>query len=663
MAVVTIQCLLKATEETLRYLWNLMVEQNTLLVSEILEKIRTHRELDIWIAQGYIPVTAIDRITKQLKQQPKYDAMPGRFSTSAETLVKDIYKSWFAVQKKKRNKIWGKKRWLTTIKSEPELLEATNLSLPELQAEAEKILKREQKKYDKLKQSKNSETEVSKDLFGHLIKIYDKVTQNYEKEKKPHLKTKKLIQQCAIVYLLKNKLKFDNQPEDPDKYRRYRRKKEIQVERLEEQLKARFPKGRNLTQDEYLEALEQAECLITQNEEMELLQARLLRKEQLLPFPVSYNTNVDIYWSKNERGRICVTFNGLTKHIFEVFCHNRQLHWFQRFYEDYQLYRRHKKQVPAGLITLRSASLIWKQGESEDCKKPWLTNNLYLHCSVDTELWTEEGTEKVRQQKIIKTKQKIDKWLAAESLSKNQQQKLLANQTSLSLLKTFQDFNRPSKHSHRQRSILLAMGVCIGLKEPVTVAVVNLINGEIIVCRDTKQLLNKPMQQKTERGKKAKKHTQYELLLRRRQQQNENDTKRQQAQTKFADNCFGESELGQYVDRLLAKAIVEMAIEYRVSSIVIPDLDNVREILNSEIQARAEAKIPGVKKAQKQYARKYRKSIHRWSYARLCDAIASKANQKGVAIECARQSSQGTTEIQARDLASTAYRDRQQATG
>lgn len=121
---------------------------------------------------------------------------------------------------------------------------------------------------------------------------------------------------------------------------------------------------------------------------------------------------------------------------------------------------------------------------------------------------------------------------------------------------------------------------------------------------------------------------QYELFLRRRQQQNENDAKRQQAQTKFADNRFGESELGKYVDRLLAKAIVEMAIQYRVSSIVLPDLDNVREILDSEIQARAEAKIPGVKKAQKQYARKYRKNIHRWSYARLCDAITSKATQK-----------------------------------
>ena len=662
MAVITIQCILRAREDTLCYLWNLMTKKNTLLVSEILERIRTHPELDTWIAQEYIPAKAIDTISKQLKQQREYNEMPGRFGTSAETLVKDTYKSWFAVQRNNRNKLWGKKRWLTILKSEQELLKVTKLSLSELQAESEKILKREQKKYDKLKQNKNPKTEVSKDLFGHFIKIYEKITANYGKEKKPHLKAKKLIQQCAVVYLLKNKLEFANQPEDPEKYQRYRRKKEIQVERLNEQLKARLPRGRQLTQDEYLKVLEQAKSLITQNKEIELLQARLLRREELIPFPVSYNSNTDIYWSKNEQGRICVSFNGLAKHTFEVFCHNRQLYWFQRFYEDYQLYRKNKKQIPAGLITLRSASFVWKQEDSKDSEKPWLTNNLYLHCSVETELWTQEGTEKIRQQKIVKTKQKIDKWLEAEALSRNQQQKLLANQTSLSLLNTFRDFNRPSKHKHQQNTSL-AMGVCIGLKEAVTVAVVNLINGETIACRDTKQLLDKSIEQKPKQGQKAKKHTQYEFFLKRRQQQNKNDAKRHKAQTKFADNRFGESELGQYVDRLLAKAIVEMAIQYRVSSIVLPDLKNVREILNSEIQVKAEAKAPGCKKAQKRYAKNYRKNIHRWSYSRLCDAIASKAIQKGIAIEYARQSSQGASEIQARDLTLTAYGDRQQATG
>ena len=434
MSVISIHCRLQAKEKTLDYLWKLMIEQNTLLVSKILENIRTHQELDEWITQGYISAEKIGEIVKQLKQQQKYNGMPGRFSTSAETLVKNIYKSWFAVQRKKRNRIWGKKRWLTTLKSESELLESIGLTLTELQAEAKKILNREEKKYDKLKQDKNSEIEVSKDLFNHFLKKYDKITTNYDKEKKPHLKAKKLIQQCAVVYLLKNKLEFANQPEDPEKYQQYRRKKEIQIEQLEKQLKARLPKGRNLTEEEYLEVLEQAECLITQNEEMEILQARLLRSEKLIPFPVSYNTNTDIYWSKNEHRRICVTFNGISKskHLFEVFCHNRQIHWFQRFYEDYKLYKQNEKQIPAGLITLRSASLIWKKGENVESQKPWLTNNLYLHCSVETELWTQEGTEQIRQQKIVKTQHKIDKWLEEKSLSKNKQQQLLANQTGAS---------------------------------------------------------------------------------------------------------------------------------------------------------------------------------------------------------------------------------------
>ncbi|MDJ0596664.1 MAG: type V CRISPR-associated protein Cas12k [Pleurocapsa sp. MO_226.B13] len=657
-----VQCRLKTTEETLRYLWNLMTEQNTLLVNEILERIRTHRELDAWLAQGNIPVAAINKIAKQLKQHPKYKEMPGRFSTSAETLVKGTYKSWFTNHRETRNKIWGKKRWLGILKSEQELLEVTNLSLCELQAEAEKILKREAKKYKKLEQSKKTDLKIPKNLFFYFFEVYGIITKSYEKEKKLHLKTKKLIQQCAIVYLLKNNLEFAKNPEYPEKYRQYRRKKEIRVEQLEKKLKARLPRGRNSTKDEYLEALEQAKLLITQNEEMNLINARLQKSEKSIPFPVSYNTNTDIYWSKNEQGRICLTFNGLTKHTFEVFCHNRQLHWFQRFYEDYELYRKNKKQIPAGLITLRSASLIWKQGESEDSEKPWLTNNLYLHCSVDSELWTQEGTEKIRQQKIAETQQTIGKSLKKKSLNQNQQQNLKRNQTSLRLLKTFRDFNRPSKPQHQQNPFL-AMGVCIGLKEAVTVAIVNLVNGEIIACRNTKQLLNKPIQQKPKQGKKAKKHTQYELFLRHRQQQIENDAKRQQAQTKFADNRFRKSESGQYVDRLLAKAIVELAIQYRVSSIVLPDLRNVREILDSEIQTKAEAKAPGCKKAQKKYAKNYRNSIHRWSYSRLCKAIKSKANQKGIAIECARQSSQGKPEVQARDLALTAYCDRTTATG
>ena len=48
-----------------------------------------------------------------------------------------------------------------------------------------------------------------------------------------------------------------------------------------------------------------------------------------------------------------------------------------------------------------------------------------------------------------------------------------------------------------------------------------------------------------------------------------NDAKRHKAQSNFADNRYGESELGQYVDRLLAKAIVEMAIQLQARDLVL----------------------------------------------------------------------------------------------
>ncbi len=659
MAIITVQCLLQAPEETLRHLWKMMVEQNTLLVSETLEQIKINSELDLWLAQGYIPIATIQKIVKQLKQQSKYQDMPGRFSNSAETLVKEIYKSWFAIQKKKRNSLWGKRKWLAILRSEQELLKQSGLTFSQLQAEAQKILIQEQKKFDKLKQKHNSEAKIPQDLFSHIFHVYDKVTKNYAKEKKPHLKTKKLIKQCAVVYLLKNKCEISEQPEDPKKYQKYRHKKEIQIQRLEEQLKARLPKGRNLATDEYLEALEKAECLITKNEEMDLFQARLLRSEKSIPFPVSYDTNTDISWSKNQQGRIFVTFNGMIKdgHIFEVYCHNRQLHWFQRFFEDYQIYKQNKSQVPGGLITLRSASLIWQQ--NQESSEPWLTNHLYLHCSVETQLWTKEGTDKLRELKIAETKAKIEKWQENAPLNNNQQQRFKSAQTSLRKLKSFQGFSRPSKSpSHKNSSRI--MGVSIGLQQPVTVAVVDVMTSEIIDYRNTPQLLNKPINQKSRTGEITKKLTQYEFFLRRRRQQQENDTLRQQAQTRFSDNRFGESELGQYVDRLLAKAIVIMAIQYQVSSIVLSDLTNIREILESEITARAETKIPGCKKAQKLYAKQYRKNLHPWSYARLCDAIKSKASQKGLVIESSRQIPSGTPEIQARDLALIAYHHRQE---
>jgi IS605 OrfB family transposase len=109
---------------------------------------------------------------------------------------------------------------------------------------------------------------------------------------------------------------------------------------------------------------------------------------------------------------------------------------------------------------------------------------------------------------------------------------------------------------------------------------------------------------------------------------------------------------------LLAKAIVNIAQHYRVASIVLPKLENMRELVQSEVKTRAEKKVPGYLEGQKQYAKQYRTQVHEWSYGRLIDSIQSKANQQGIAIEQSKQPIHGSPQEQAKELAILAYQSR-----
>ncbi len=154
----------------------------------------------------------------------------------------------------------------------------------------------------------------------------------------------------------------------------------------------------------------------------------------------------------------------------------------------------------------------------------------------------------------------------------------------------------------------------------------------------------------------------YNLLNRQRQQQQRHGHERHKAQKQDAPNSFGESELGQYVDRLLAATIVASAKTYQAGSIVIPKLRDLREIIQSEVQARAEKKISGYKLGQQNYAKEYRMSVHRWSYGRLIQSIQSQAASAGIAIEITSQPIiRGSPQEKARDLALFAYHERQSA--
>jgi len=201
-------------------------------------------------------------------------------------------------------------------------------------------------------------------------------------------------------------------------------------------------------------------------------------------------------------------------------------------------------------------------------------------------------------------------------------------------------------HKPYQGNPEILVGLSMGLADPVTAAVVNGRTGEVLTYRTPRTLLG----------------DRYKLLEHHRHQQQQNALQRHKNQKRGVAYQPSESELGQYVDRLLAKAITQLAQTYGAGSIVIPSLTHLRELLDSEIVAKAEQKCPGSIEVQKRYARDYRRAIHRWSYSRLIEAIRSKAQQLGISTESKFQPLQGDPKEQAKDIAIAVYHARVIAT-
>ena len=89
----------------------------------------------------------------------------------------------------------------------------------------------------------------------------------------------------------------------------------------------------------------------------------------------------------------------------------------------------------------------------------------------------------------------------------------------------------------------------------------------------------------------------------------------------------------------------------------------MREIVQSEIKAKAEAKIPGYEEGQKKYAKQYRINIHNWSYGRLIENITTQASKLGIAVSEAapsanaevKQPVRGSPTEKAQDIAIALY--------
>ena len=333
---------------------------------------------------------------------------------------------------------------------------------------------------------------------------------------------------------------------------------------------------------------------------------------------------------------MCVRFNGLSKHTFQIYCDRRQLHWFQRFLEDQQIKKESRNAHSSGLFTLRAAKLAWKEDKKKNTGKPWNDNRLVLFCTVDTRFWSAEGTQIVRKEKEVKILKTIDNMKQKEELTSSQQ--AFIQRKHATLAKLHNSFPRPSRQLYQGEPNII-LGVAMGLEKPAIVAIVDGNTGKAIAFRSIKQLLDKN----------------YRLLNRQRQRKQALSHLRHKAQKRSADNQKGESNLGEYIDRLIAKAIVELAKEYQVSAIAVTKIEDIREIVQSEIKAKAEAKIPGYEEGQKKYAKQYRKNIHNWSYSRLIENITTQASKLGIAISEVKQPVRGSPTQKAKYMAIALY--------
>jgi len=261
-----------------------------------------------------------------------------------------------------------------------------------------------------------------------------------------------------------------------------------------------------------------------------------------------------------------------------------------------------------------------------------------LFCSVDTLLWTKEGTEKASQEKATKIAQTISSTKAKGNLNAKQEDFIRKREKTLVLLQN--PFPRPSRPLYQGNPAILA-GVSFGLDKPATLAIVDITTGKAIAYRSIRQLLG----------------DHYKLLNRQRQRQQQKAKRRRSNQLQFASNRISEGGLGEHIDSLIAKAIIQTAQQYNASGIVLVNMTNIREIIESEVQASAEQKT-ALKEVQAKYARDYRSSIHRWSYNRLSQKIESKALQAGLSVEIVKQPLKGTPQEKAREIAIVGFQSR-----
>ncbi|MBL1179273.1 type V CRISPR-associated protein Cas12k [Pantanalinema sp. GBBB05] len=701
MTVKTIRCCLCVDEATRKFFWEAMVAY-TLLVNHLFTEIAKHPQFPDWQLKGVVPRQPIEELIKEFTTTNP-NQLPSRFCTSAVLMTQYVYRSWFRLQKSRRLRLKGKQRWVETIEHDIELARTTNFSYEEVCSKAQEILDLAHRQgVNSRIQRTPRKPKSGNALLGFLLDRFDNTNHPLERR--------------AIIYLLKNNLAISEQDKDPETLAQQLESKKIEIERLEKQLQSQLPKGRDPNGERYVASLLASITLPDPDEiahaDINLSPLKEQKQVELfnsLPYPIIFGSADDLIWSVESRNpaspqtesttkqeptrvkrrkkkkkkqivadRLCVRFKGLKNSVFKIQCDRRQLPIFRQFLTDYQFHFQtpEKERFSQALFALKSAQLLWrpntqnhrpKSNSAEPSQsleeKPWQTHRLYIHCNIDTRLLTVEGTEEVK----LQTKQETLKTLKGrESLSGEALEELELTANQRAHVKRLQstiarlDNSTPSRPSVTpyQGNPLITVGISFNLQTPLTACVIDLQTGGTLDCQDAKQLLT-VKNIRVKRGKRSilqLKLSNWRLInkLHFRRQQNllGRPEKYKQGQYKESDS---ESSLGLYVERLLASRLVRLAIKWQANTIAVPDLKHIREILESDIQARAERKYPAQKKLQDNYARQTRTALHRWSYNRLVQCIRDRASREGILVITGQQPSQGKPHQKAKQVAISAH--------
>lgn len=332
-------------------------------------------------------------------------------------------------------------------------------------------------------------------------------------------------------------------------------------------------------------------------------------------------------------------YNFQKEYTFEVCCDRLHLQDFQTFLQDWQLYATHQTQYSIGAFAFKSAALTWKQSIKHGIPKL----QLYLNCTLDQQELTAEGAALARSAEVPGLKTKIQRYEEQQKngivLTETQQKDLKKTNSQLTALT--HPYPRPAKPPDQSNPNIIA-GIYFTREAVVAVAVVDCSTQTVLAYRTVRQLL----------GQDYKQLAAYRLA----QRKNANERHKQQRRGKVS--TLSESKRGRQLDRVIAKRIVAVAQEFKASSLAMPDLTDLREHLQAELEAKAVWKYPGDRAKQQEYKKQYKINLHNWSYRRLRKAIQARADKVGVSVEQGQALEQGELQEKAVHIAVSAYRAR-----